>query len=222
MDKLGLSVPEPPKINLVADLPNNLFVYIDQNFYNKKISNNIFKQLREQIIYDENSVVRIHGRDIKIPRSQTAYGDPGTKYKFSGHTVQAKPWISILDKIKYQVERVTGKTFNFCLINYYANGQNYIGYHKDDERDLGPTPWIASLSFGQERKFYFKSDNKSLPVVKLKLCHGSLCVIMHPTNKHWKHSVPKETAKNCPNPRINLTFRYIKPDLLANPKIIEV
>jgi alkylated DNA repair dioxygenase AlkB len=213
---------ENPKMDLLVDWKNGLFVCLDKNFYNKQIADEIYVRLKKEIIYDKNSVIRIFGKNIPIPRKQTAFGDPGTTYTFSGMTVKAKPWTSILNKIKSQVEIATGKKYNFCLVNYYENGNNYIGYHKDDEKDLGKNPSIASLSFGQERKFYFKSDNKSLPVVKTKLSHGSLCYMMHPTNIYWKHSVPKESVKICSKPRINLTFRWIEITDKNKKDIIDV
>ncbi|XWV24988.1 putative alpha-ketoglutarate-dependent dioxygenase alkB-like 2-like [Tupanvirus deep ocean] len=206
-----------PKINLRADWKNGLLIYMDENFYNKKIADTFFSELLKSITYDKNSSVKIFGKTIPIPRKQTAFGDPGTTYTFSGMTVKAKKWIPILSTIKKHIEGATGKKFNFCLVNYYENGSKYIGYHKDDEDELGDAPWIVSLSFGQERKFYLKSDNPKLPIVKMKLPHGSMCIMMHPTNVYWKHSVPKESVNNCPNPRINLTFRYIDNSADSNP-----
>lgn len=196
--------------NDISDIENGLLVYLDQDFYSKTDADYLFDQLKKQVVYDIDPKIKIFGKELSIPRNQTAYGDPETTYTFSGLTVDAKPWLPILLDIKTDVENATGKKFNFCLINYYADGSKYIGYHKDDERDLGSRPWIASISLGQTRKFYFKADDPTLDVVKTILTHGSLCIMIDPTNVHWKHSVPKETIKNCSNPRINLTFRIIQ------------
>lgn len=196
-------------VELISDPSNGLFVLLDKSFYDKITADEIYRSLTKEISYDKNSIVKVFGKIYPIPRKQTAYGDPCTKYSFSGSVVNAKPWTRLLLKIKSDVEFITDRKYNFCLINYYENGDHYIGYHKDDEKDLGENPSIASLSFGCERKFYFKSDNKANPVVKTKLPHGSLCVMMHPTNKYWKHSLPKESITICSTPRINLTFRWI-------------
>ena len=192
----------------MPDLNNGFLVYIDKKFYNKKQSDKIYKKLIDEIQYDENSIIKIMGKEIAIPRKQTAYGDPGMSYSFSGTRVNAKSWLPFLLKIKDDIELQTNEKFNFCLVNYYENGNNYIGYHSDDEKELGKEPSIVSISFGATRKFYFKSKiDKNLPVKKISLNHGCLCYIMHPTNKYWKHSVPKEPKID--SPRINLTFRYI-------------
>jgi DNA oxidative demethylase len=202
---------------------HGLLVYKDSLFYSKLDADQIFTELNANIEYNKDSSIKILGKIIPIPRKQTAYGDEGTGYSFSGTHVAAKPWIPILSKIRDDIELTTGRKFNFCLVNYYANGDHYIGYHKDDERELIPGNkyvfadedaepidsdiMIASVSFGQERNFYFKHDLNSIPVVKTKLGHGCLCIMIGTTNKFWKHSVPKE--KGITKPRLNLTFRYI-------------
>lgn len=198
---------DPQVPELICKYNDGLIVYKDPLFYSKHEADKLFNQLLNEIIFDDDSYIVIYGKKIKIPRKQTAYGDNGTSYSFSGTTVNARKWTPILLKIKNDVEKMSGKKFNFCLVNYYETGKNYIGYHKDDEQDLGKAPWIASVSFGQSRKFYFKSDNSKLSVVKTTLNHGCLCLMIHPTNLYWKHSVPKELTVN--KPRINLTFRWI-------------
>jgi alkylated DNA repair dioxygenase AlkB len=201
----------PSKMNnemkLVTDLENHFYVYVDKHFYPKDESDRIFQELEKEVAYNLNTFFTIYGKKIPIPRKQTAYGDPGTSYSFSNTTTNAKPWIPILQKIKNDIEYFTGKTFNFCLVNRYEDGNQYIGYHKDSEIDLVEEPSIVSLSFGATRKFYFKSDKKNVKVVKLDLNHGCLCWIIDPTNKTWKHSVPKEPKVKLP--RINITFRHI-------------
>ena len=193
---------------MITDRNHNLCVLLDKSFYSIDDAAQLYKELVANVTYDKNSVVKIFGKSIPIPRKQTAYGDPGTTYTFSNVTVNAKPWIPIILKIKADVEYILGLQFNFCLVNKYDTGENYIGYHKDDEIDLGQNPAIASVSFGQERKFYFKSDDPNVPVTKLKLSSGTLCVMYDPTNKNYKHSVPKEVkVTGC---RINLTFRHIQ------------
>jgi len=198
---------ESDQMRLVADFKNHFYVYMDKHFYSKKESDKIYQELEDQVTYNLNTYIVIYGKQIPIPRKQTAYGDPGTSYSFSNTTTNAKPWLPVLLKIKSDIEYLTGKKFNFCLINRYEDGKQYIGYHKDSEIDLVDEPSIVSLSFGATRKFYFKSDKKDVNVIKLNLNHGCLCWIIDPTNKTWKHSVPKEPKVE--SPRINLTFRHI-------------
>ena len=194
----------------LTDISRGLCVGITPKFYDKSAADRIFDILEDEVEYNENSTVVVYGKTYNIPRKQVAYGDIDTSYKFSGTVVPSKPWIPIISEIKSEIEEMTGESYNFCLVNRYKDGTHHIGYHKDDEKDLGNNPSIASLSFGATRKFYFKYDNKldvKNIVHKIDLEHGTLCMMYNPTNKYWKHSVPSEY--HVKEPRINLTFRKI-------------
>ena len=182
----------------------------------KELADNTFQILEKEVIYDENSQVKVFGKVHCVPRKQTAFGDKNLSYKFSGTTVPAKPWISPLLTLKGLVEKVTGYNFNFVLVNRYESGEDYIGEHRDDEGDLVEGYPIASLCLGQHRDFIFKHRDsrgttamKKVEPIKLLLEHGSLLMMNDPTNKFWYHSLPKRSKKTAPHPRINLTFRKI-------------
>lgn len=162
------------------------------------------------------NIVRVFGKVHEIPRKQTAFGDPGTSYSFSGVTVPANPWIPIVLKLKEAVECAANEKFNFVLVNYYRNGLDHMGEHRDDEKELCPASSIASLSFGAERDFVFchkdaRGKSKARrDISRLKIClsNGSLLLMCQPTNKFWYHSLPvRKTVKGA---RINLTFRKMK------------
>lgn len=170
---------------------------------------------------DKSAIRRPFSKEkVPIPRLQSAYGDPGTSYRFSGTTVRARPWIPILLELKEILERRTGCAPNFVLLNYYRSGRDSIGWHSDDEKDLGTRPEIASLSFGATRDFQFRhkddfgkqKQERNLQTVMLPLEHGSLLIMKHPTNRDWKHQLPKRTGKTTdPGPRLNLTWRTMYP-----------
>jgi alkylated DNA repair dioxygenase AlkB len=83
-----------------------------------------------------------------------------------------------------------------------------MGWHADDEKELGKNPVIASVSFGATRPFQLKHNTiKDLKKVDIELTHGSLLLMKGTTQHHWKHQIPK-SAKPI-EPRINLTFRLI-------------
>jgi alkylated DNA repair dioxygenase AlkB len=83
-----------------------------------------------------------------------------------------------------------------------------MGFHSDDEPELGDQPVIASLSVGEERTFILKHKRKkALPPVRLRLASGSLLLMRGETQRHWKHGINKERV-SC-GPRVNLTFRRI-------------
>jgi alkylated DNA repair dioxygenase AlkB len=98
-------------------------------------------------------------------------------------------------------------------MNLYEDGNHYIAPHSDDEPLWGDNPIIASLSFGETRKFILEekfdknsnSSSKQKKSYSFYLSNGSLLVMKGETQKYWKHSISKD--KNITKPRINLTFR---------------
>ncbi|MBT5887388.1 MAG: alpha-ketoglutarate-dependent dioxygenase AlkB, partial [Acidiferrobacteraceae bacterium] len=103
----------------------------------------------------------------------------------------------------------SGYSFNSVLLNYYRTGSQSMGWHSDDERELGPAPTIASISLGSPRRFLLRHRRrKDLPVHEIVLGHGSLLLMSGESQIAWRHSVPK-TARPVA-PRVNLTFRQIQ------------
>ena len=142
------------------------------------------------------------------PRLIASYGDRDTDYTYSGLTLSALQWTDLLLEIKRRVENVAEASFNNVLLNYYRDNRDSMGFHSDDEPELGPV--IASLSLGEERTFVLKHKlNKSAKPVRLKLASGSLLLMKGETQRNWKHGIAKLT-RPC-GPRVNLTFRRIVP-----------
>lgn len=167
----------------------------------------LLQLLIDEIPWSEEDVV-IFGKAYKQPRLIAWYGEHS--YSYSGSRLRPKPWTETLLMIKKIVEDRTGKTFNSVLVNYYRDNRDGMGFHSDDEEELGPQPVIASLSLGITRKFVLKHRfRKDIADAQIPLESGSLLLMQGDTQKNWKHRVPKE-SKPC-GPRINLTFRTIFP-----------
>ncbi|XP_030075105.1 DNA oxidative demethylase ALKBH2 [Microcaecilia unicolor] len=184
--------------------------------FDKTEADKIFRDLEKEIIYfsGDSTKVQVYGKWYSIPRKQVTYGDPGLTYTYSGVTLSPKPWIPVLDHIRDCIMQATGHRFNFVLINRYKDGNDHIGEHRDDEKELVPRSAIASVSFGACRDFFFrhgasrgKKPLQRIESVKLELAHGSLLLMNYPTNVHWYHSLP--VRKKVLLPRINLTFRKV-------------
>jgi len=109
-----------------------------------------------------------------------------------------------------QVNTASDTTFNSALLNYYRDGKDSMGWHQDNERELGPNPTIASLTFGAERVFQMKHIyDKAIARKDIPLRNGSLLIMGGTTQHYWKHQIPK--TKKVIGPRLNITFRTIKP-----------
>lgn len=156
----------------------------------------------------KQETIRVPGGPVPLPRLTAWYGDAGTTYSYSGITVQPNAWIMPLITLKQRIEAVAGVTFNSVLLNYYRDGSDSVGWHSDDEPELGINPVIASLSLGAARAFQFKHRHDPVLRRSIELTHGSLLIMAGATQHHWKHQVPK--TKQAIAARINLTFRVIE------------
>lgn len=168
----------------------------------------LYQLLLQEIPWQQGRVV-IYGREHIIPRLQAWHGDPGICYTYSGKTLHADPWTPTLQIICQQLNQLTGLQLNAVLCNLYRDGQDCMGWHADDERELGENPRILSLSLGAERDFALRRKGSSRQSGLLSLASGSL-LDMQPGMQHqWQHSLPKRAR--VLQPRINLTFRTIYP-----------
>jgi len=156
--------------------------------------------------------LRIFGREVEAPRLSCWIGDPDVTYRYSGTRFMPEPWPSALAPVRDGVSDAVGVRFNSVLANLYRDGHDAMGWHSDDERELGPRPVIASLSLGATRRFVLKAreadaDGRFARHV-LELPHGSLLVMRGDTQARFRHALPR-TARPV-GPRINLTFRKIQ------------
>lgn len=153
--------------------------------------------------------IRLFGREVDSPRLSCWIGDPGTAYRYSGTLFQPRPWPQALQPVRERLARELGVAFNSALANRYRDGRDAMGWHSDAEPELGPAPVIASLSLGATRRFALKHRQRPQQRLALDLSSGSLLVMSGPTQRHYRHALPR-TAKPV-GERLNLTFRLIRP-----------
>ena len=153
--------------------------------------------------------IQVFGKWYDQPRLTALYGETGKSYTYSGITMRPKSFTPELEMLRQKAELVAGKRFSSCLLNLYRDGQDSNGWHADDEAELGPDPVIASISLGCERYFQFRRKSQPRDTYKLPLKSGSLLLMAGETQTHWQHQIPK--SKRITEARINLTFRWIKP-----------
>ena len=140
------------------------------------------------------------------PRLTAWYGD--FDYRYSGITMHATPWTETLQKIKKRIETHSGVIFTGALLNFYRDEKDSMGWHKDDESELGLNPVIGSVSLGAARTFKLKNIKNSELQISLLLTHGSFLLMRGQTQHFWKHAIPKRVKPL--GPRINITFRVVK------------
>jgi alkylated DNA repair dioxygenase AlkB len=151
--------------------------------------------------------ISIYGRTVPVPRLVAWYGDAEARYRYSGLLHEPLPWTPLLAEIRQRVQQQVGQTLNGVLLNLYRDGQDAMGWHSDDERELGEQPLVVSLNLGAARRFDFRRKGGSRIEHSIELGHGSLLVMSGPTQHYWQHQIAR--SRKVSEPRLNLTFRQI-------------
>lgn len=150
------------------------------------------------------------GRLVPQPRLTSWCSDPGVQYTYSGLRMDPSEWHPGLSDLRRRVEDELGQSFNSVLINAYRDGRDSMGWHSDDEAELGPAPCIASVSLGATRRFLLRekaAKSKPRKSTGIDLSHGDLLVMANDSQSRWQHSLAR--TRKPVGLRLNLTFREI-------------
>lgn len=186
-------------------MPSCTELELIESFYDDAESERLYQRLLHEQNWPDNRYI-VAGRQFILPRLQTWHADPGIRYSYSNNLLKTRPWTPLLSEIRTQIESHLNFSFNSVLVNLYRNGNDYVGWHADNERELGDQPFIASLTLGAERPLQFR-HKKSLAQGQVLLRSGSLLIMQQNFQHHWLHSVPID--QNVTEGRINLTFRNV-------------
>lgn len=169
----------------------------------------LFDELRASIPWEVHRI-RIFGREVDSPRLSCWIGDANVSYVYSGTRFEPHPWTPTLSALRARLAVACNARFNSVLANLYRDGRDSMGWHSDNEAELGRQPVIASLSLGAARRFRLKPRGESTrnEVQTIELGHGSLLRMAGETQQRYLHDLPKTSA--AIGPRLNLTFRWIE------------
>lgn len=204
----GLFLPAPPAWRTpLPGVPARLC-----RIFSEHSANALFERLIAEIPCNDGAYFA-GGRRFTLPRLQSWHADPGVSYRYAANLCNSHPWTPLLLALRESVQALTGASFNAVLANLYRDGQDSVGWHADDEPDLGPAPLIASLSLGATRRFCIRSKGAregAADSLELALPSASLLVMDPPFQRDFEHSVPAEPMRVAS--RLNLTFRRILSD----------
>jgi alkylated DNA repair dioxygenase AlkB len=188
-------------------MPNADVIYY-KSLFSKEQSHDFLNQLSKEIHWQQHTV-KIFGKTLLEPRLSAYYGEK--PYRYSGFTREPLPWHSILLEIKSAIESLIKTEFNAVFLNLYRDGNDSVGWHRDNQKELGLNPTIASVSLGETRRFIFRRKDDRQNQVALELSNGDLLIMAGETQKFWQHQVPKSSSKTASQvqPRINLTYRFV-------------
>ena len=181
------------------ELTDGGILLYDDAFLPTALADRYFVELRDHCRWEQKPGIFGHMQ----PRLIASYGDTGITYKYSGVENVALPWTTTLLEIKKKIEAVQGD-YNYCLLNRYRSGSDSMGWHADNEPEMGNV--IGSLSLGATRKFRIR-HNVTRETKTFLVGNGTLIIMAGTMQQFWQHEVPK--TKQKVGERINLTFRKI-------------
>ena len=171
-----------------------------------------------------SSQVMIVGKLVTIPRYQQSYL---RDYKFSGVEAKAIPLPAVLEDYLTWANGLGYGVFNQFLVNWYQDGNNYIGSHADSEAQLVANSPVMTITLCQPseadkkgntakpvlRKFRIRDNEKNI-VKDIETANGSVIVMGGAFQKEFKHEIVKITGKKAEEvgPRISITLRQFKED----------
>jgi alkylated DNA repair dioxygenase AlkB len=165
-----------------------------------------FGRLRDEIPWERHRL-RLFGREVESPRLSCWIGDPDAVYTYSGTRFAPHAWTPACNELRGRIGVLCNERYNSVLCNLYRDGRDSMGWHSDDEAELGPRPCIASLSLGAARRFRLRHRRDPAVRLELELAPGSLLVMAGATQRNYRHDLPK--SARVTEPRMNLTFRRI-------------
>lgn len=191
------------------ELEPGVFVTLSRAFVPEPEASAIYSRLIDEVTWEQGHV-RFFGKLVPEPRLSAWFGE--RDYTYSGRTVKRAPFPPTVASLLRRVEATTKAEFNAVLVNRYRDGRDSMGFHSDDEPELGRHPLIASLSFGVARRFVLEkkkggAEARATSLFEVELGHGDLFVMGGACQELYRHAVPKQLRVQ--GERVNLTFRRI-------------
>ncbi len=152
-------------------------------------------------------LVQMFGRTFTAPRLSCAIADIGCTYRYRGSQTNPIRFTPELDTLRCQLREQLHVRFNYVLATHYRDGNDYVGWHADDERDLVPRQTIANISLGSTREFRIKNRDGSY-VRRLPTEHGSLTLMQGDMHRTTKHTLVRTTR--LVTSRVVLSFRQVQ------------
>jgi alkylated DNA repair dioxygenase AlkB len=188
-------------------------------------------------LWDELAWVRHDGvprREYYVHAEDKPYSYGLAAY---ARTYESQPMHRELLIIWMGAEALCGHGFDTCFLNGYDDGKDHLGWHSDDSPEMDDARPILIVTLGAEREIWFRKrpelvaaemekftnenwglgpeayderKEKLSAITKLKLGHGSLCVMKPGMQDTHQHRIPKSSENTC-GPRISMTFRGYVP-----------
>ncbi|HCH0556491.1 TPA: alpha-ketoglutarate-dependent dioxygenase AlkB, partial [Pseudomonas aeruginosa] len=160
---------------------------LQSDWLSARAANVLYETLSVQTPWSVHRI-RLFGRWVDSPRLSCWIGDAQAVYRYSGQTFAPHPWTEALAALRDRLRGELGVPFNSVLANLYRDGRDAMGWHSDDEPELGAEPVIASLSLGAARRFVLRRRDDHAVKQALVLEPGSLLVMRGACQRDWQHA----------------------------------
>ena len=190
------------------------FEYVsgEEMFSDNKFGN-IYDDLIKEINFKQDYFKEVNDgveTMIRERRLTALQSESNNELYYSKKTMTPDPFSSRVKYVKDMVEERFGIKFDSCLINYYVNQSDYMGFHKDDVGVTKSTN-IITVSFGETRTFVVRLRNDKDIKYNFELKNGDVFRMFNDCQEVYDHSIPEVKGGEEKGGRISLTFRVLNP-----------
>lgn len=154
---------------------------------------------------EERPKIWVFGKECRQNRNVGFFSNEVERYSYSNSYMLAQPLDEYLLELLKIVNELTKNNFNGILVNHYCNGNQYIGAHSDDEKELG-TNGVVSISYGSERKFRIREKKTKKIFKDINMNCGDMVHMGGIFQKEFLHEIPIQ--RKIKDERYSFTFRY--------------
>lgn len=194
-----------------AGLPNDVLDY-RSGLFSPEESESYLHTFISTVAWEQR-IVTMYGKPVVTPRLTAWFGDTGANYAYSGNKFNPLPWTPELLAIKDKFQPIAGIQFNSVLLNYYRDGNDSVAWHSDNEKEQGPQPMIASVSFGQVRSFDIRHKQDRARKYSVRLENGSVLLMKGDLQQNWEHRIAKSNTPHETQNKFNIP--HYSPDKSA-------
>lgn len=188
------------------DLNENHYMLSGYVPHELQVAGNVFEEMWALHPSDYHEIT-MHGRKVKTPRWQQAYG---MDYHYTGRVNHALPVPALLQPYLLWTQQTIDPRLNGILLNWYDGRLgHYIGKHRDSTKNMQPESPIVTISFGEERTFRLRPW-KGEGYQDFMTYPGRVFVMPYATNLAWTHEIP--ASQGAVGRRISLTFRAFQEE----------
>jgi len=167
-----------------------------------KIINHSVNDIRDKLL--DKQPILMFGKIVYQKRSIGFFSNVSIGYKYSKKLVKSQKLTDNLKLLLEEINKLYKTDYNGILVNRYANGEEYIGKHSDDESSLSNTG-VVSISYGAIRKFRIRNNYTGKIIKDILTEPYSLLRMAGNFQKEFTHEIPIE--KKIIEERISFTFR---------------